>query len=202
MSQLMKSGEPDRAEKRRQQILDAAKTCFEQYGFHSTSMAALSKAAGMSVGHIYHYFDNKDAIIAAIIARGVTDTIETLERMRQSGDVYAALVAEMDVGLCKTERDFALKIEILAEAARSEKILALLKAADEVACTKVKEVLRLAQRPGAIDEADLDGQVEIISAMFNGLAHRLLLQRDFNRDAVVRVMRRAIAAVIRDPNGE
>lgn len=194
--------EADRSEKRRQQILDAAQDCFRKNGFHATSMAELSKTAGMSVGHIYHYFENKDAIIAGIFERGVAEAIERMNVMRRSGDVYATLVAEVDQGLCKTERDYALKIETLAEAARNDKMLAVLQNADCVVRTQFKETLRLAQRPGVVDERDLDGQVEIIIAMFNGLAHRLLLQPELDRDALVRVMRRAVAAVIRDPGAD
>ncbi len=194
--------EADRSERRRQQILDAAQDCFRKNGFHATSMAELSKTAGMSVGHIYHYFENKDAIIAGIFERGIAEATERMDAMRRSGDVYATLVAEVDQGLCKTERDYALKIESLAEAARNDKMLAMLQNADRVVRTQFKETLRLAQRPGTIDERDLDGQVEIIVAMFNGLAHRLLLQPELDRDALVRVMRRAVAAVIRDPNAD
>lgn len=199
---IQKPVEPDRSEKRRQQILDAAQDCFRKNGFHATSMAELSKTAGMSVGHIYHYFENKDAIIAGIFERGIAEAIERMGAMRRSGDVYATLVAEVDQGLSKTERDYALKIETLAEAARNDKMLAVLQNADCVVRTQFKETLRLAQRPGVVDERDLDGQVEIIIAMFNGLAHRLLLQPQLDRDALVRVMRRAVAAVIRDPGAD
>jgi len=49
---------------RRAQIRAAAGECFRQHGFHGTSIAQISKRAGMSTGHIYHYFENKEAIIA------------------------------------------------------------------------------------------------------------------------------------------
>lgn len=58
---------------RRKQILDAAATCFRRDGFRGASMANISLTAGMSTGHIYHYFESKAAIIEAVIERGQSD---------------------------------------------------------------------------------------------------------------------------------
>ena len=44
--------EQPRAEARKTQVLNAATECFRRQGFHGASMAQISKAAGMSVGHI------------------------------------------------------------------------------------------------------------------------------------------------------
>ena len=60
----------DRAQARRQQVLTAAAECFRRRGFHGASMAEIAKTAGMSAGHIYNLFENKDDVIAAIVERG------------------------------------------------------------------------------------------------------------------------------------
>jgi AcrR family transcriptional regulator len=51
---------------RRQQILEAASTCFLRNGFHNTSMQDVIGEAGLSVGAVYRYFGSKNEIIAAI----------------------------------------------------------------------------------------------------------------------------------------
>ncbi len=56
-----------RADVRRHQILSAAARCFRERGFHGASVSQISKAAGMSAGHMYHYFENKEAIILSEI---------------------------------------------------------------------------------------------------------------------------------------
>lgn len=56
-----------RAQVQRTRILDAARTCFAERGFHAASIAAIAEAAGMSQGLIYRYFTNKAAIVHAIV---------------------------------------------------------------------------------------------------------------------------------------
>lgn len=52
--------------KTRQRILDAAFKKFAQEGFAKTSVSSVAKKAGISKGLIYHYFESKEAILAAI----------------------------------------------------------------------------------------------------------------------------------------
>ena len=59
----------ERAELQRGRILDAAQKCFIEHGFHAASMASIADTAGMSAGLIYRYFENKSAIILAIVQR-------------------------------------------------------------------------------------------------------------------------------------
>ncbi len=47
-------------------ILKATLALVSEHGFHGTSMSMIAKAAGVSAGIIYHYFDNKDALMIAL----------------------------------------------------------------------------------------------------------------------------------------
>jgi AcrR family transcriptional regulator len=49
-------------EKRRDDILAAAKKVFSKKGYASTTIADIAKAARLSYGSIYWYFDSKDAL--------------------------------------------------------------------------------------------------------------------------------------------
>jgi AcrR family transcriptional regulator len=55
-------------EERMAQILDGARGCLVQRGFHASSIAEIGAAAGVSVANIYQYFPSKEALIAALIA--------------------------------------------------------------------------------------------------------------------------------------
>ncbi|WP_280501117.1 TetR/AcrR family transcriptional regulator [Nocardia farcinica] len=56
-------------ERRRQQILDAARLCFIRKGFFDTSMQDVFAESGMSAGAVYRYFKSKDEIIAALASQ-------------------------------------------------------------------------------------------------------------------------------------
>jgi AcrR family transcriptional regulator len=56
-------------EARKNQILDAAWTCFARSGYHRTTMQDVATEAGISAGAIYRYFDGKEAVLAAINQR-------------------------------------------------------------------------------------------------------------------------------------
>ncbi|WP_425303991.1 helix-turn-helix domain-containing protein [Asticcacaulis benevestitus] len=48
--------------------MEAAIACVLRHGFHGASMSETAKQAQMSVGIIYRHFENKEAIIEAIVA--------------------------------------------------------------------------------------------------------------------------------------
>lgn len=48
---------------KRKVILNAALHLISEKGFHGAAMSKLAKEAGVSVGIIYHYFQNKDELI-------------------------------------------------------------------------------------------------------------------------------------------
>ena len=51
---------------RRTQILDAAAKVFAAKGFHPTTIKDIAKEAGIADGTIYHYFENKGALLLGI----------------------------------------------------------------------------------------------------------------------------------------
>lgn len=58
-----------KAQKSREQILQAAFTLFRQKGYEETSMRDIAKEAGMAVGAAYYYFRTKDEMILEIYSR-------------------------------------------------------------------------------------------------------------------------------------
>ena len=66
------------------QILEAAMVCFAKRGFHQASMHDISAEAGISVGLIYRYFENKEAVISAMADRHKKEIHDVLERARQA----------------------------------------------------------------------------------------------------------------------
>ncbi|MTW20217.1 TetR/AcrR family transcriptional regulator [Allochromatium palmeri] len=191
--------EQPRGQARRCQILDAAAICFAREGFHGTSIAALSKAAGMSPGHIYHFFENKEAIIAALVERKLEQSLEMVRQFENAEDVFQALIDRVDLGLNeKTDLDnAALELEILAEAARNPRVAASVREADRIKRERLMGVLRSARRArGLTHDSDGAAVTEILMALFDGLAARVINHPDLDRAALVPLLRTALRTFI------
>src|SRR5256885_2491170 len=62
---------PSRADRRREEILDAAARVFAQKGYHEAGIADIAGALGIGHGTVYRYFKNKDDIAAGVTGRAV-----------------------------------------------------------------------------------------------------------------------------------
>jgi AcrR family transcriptional regulator len=58
-----------RAQERVQRVLDAAEQVFAEVGFEAATTNAIALAAGTSIGSIYEFFPNKEAVGAALAGR-------------------------------------------------------------------------------------------------------------------------------------
>ena len=174
---------------RRDQILSAAMKCFVENGFHGSSMAELAKRARMSVGHIYHYYESKDAIIEAIVDRDIEEAPGMLDAFSGADHLVAAMMDRLDETVERhLERDrAALRLEILAEAARNPRIAEKLHSADAVARNRLTRAL--AGRLSSLGPGEVADRVEAIAAIFQGLIVRAVHNPDLDRDAFVRTTR-------------
>ena len=185
-----------RAEARRTRIRTAAADCFRQHGFHGTSIAQISKAADMSSGHIYHYFENKEAIIADIVAQDLDRLLTLTAELRAASDVKSAMLERAIEGVEGNLDPSAagLQLEIVAEAARNPRVADIVRAADRQ-CRDSLAATILTQRQAAghqDSEATLSGMVEALAAMFEGLQIRAIRNPDLDQGAVVQTFRRMI----------
>lgn len=57
---------------RRKEILDGALACFLTKGYASTTVADIRKASGATTGSIYHFFDGKEALAAALFQQAIS----------------------------------------------------------------------------------------------------------------------------------
>lgn len=186
-----------RCEVRRQQILDAAATCFARQGFHGASIAQISKLAGMSAGHMYHFFENKEAIIAALIERELNESLELMRQCENTEDVFQAIIERLDTGLSRrTDRDkAALEIEILAETARNPNVAAMVQKADLAKREQVQRLLRSA-RVGRGLTSEKPAATDVIMALFDGLASRAISNPDLDRAALLPLIRQIFRTVV------
>src|SRR5213593_132723 len=139
MSQPQIESTPDR----RSQILDAALVCFAKRGFHQASMHDISAEAGISVGLIYRYFENKDAVISAMADRHKLEIHEVLERAQQAPTLLESLEILFTAHCCENEPRVisAFVVELYAAASRNPQMAELVRDVLKTSMDGVTEVI-------------------------------------------------------------
>ena len=114
---------------RRTQILDAALVCFAKRGFHQASMHDIAAEAGISVGLIYRYFENKEAVISAMADRHKKEIHEVLERAKQAPTLLESLEILFTAHCCEDAPQVvsAFVADLYAEASRNQHVADLVR---------------------------------------------------------------------------
>lgn len=158
----------------------------------------------MSAGHIYHYFENKEAIIEAIVLQDVEQLMVMFDELRSEQDVERALLECAAEGVEeKLDAQAAgLQLEIMAEAARNPRIAAVVRDADRSSLTRLTEIIRSLRRAAGHEdsEAAIAAMADVLAAMFEGLHFRAISNPHINKDAIIPIFRRAIYDLLNQPS--
>jgi AcrR family transcriptional regulator len=174
----MSSSSLDPAPDRREQILRAAMVCFAKRGFHQASMHDISAEAGISVGLIYRYFENKDAVISAMADEHKREIHELLQRARLAPTLLEAFEIIFTWDCCENTPHVvsAFVVDLFAEAGRNPRVADLVQ---DVARTAMEGVTNLIARSPEATHLPYDLQpreiAEMIFAVNDGMLMRDVL---------------------------
>ena len=192
--------DPAIAQARREQILTAAAECFRRKGYHGAGMAEISKTAGMSAGHIYNYFESKEAIIESIIEKDMEEMFSIFQQFEDHpGDVLAALLDGLNIGVQRHMDTGAcvVDLDMMAEAGRNVKVASLLRDMDTQARGRMRQLLtseRSALKDN--DELELESRINVIFSMMAGLLLRKLLYPELTEKTVLIALRPAMKTLL------
>lgn len=167
-----------KSKERRKQVLDAAAKCFRELGFHGCSIAKISKAAGMSPGHIYYHFANKEAIVEALVAQQEGTMYELISDIAAAPPDEELVVTlkrhtEKMVKLHTSPEFIGLWLEIAAEAARNPNVSRILQLSHAAISERFDEqIFRRAGVKNGDDIRRMRVGMEIIAAIFSGLSQQ------------------------------
>jgi AcrR family transcriptional regulator len=140
---------------RREQILDAARSCFLRNGFHQTSMQDVIREANLSVGAVYRYFPSKTELITAIaeqVIEQIAGVFDQILAEEPPPPMVAALERAVDLVTANSGPDGVLRLalQIWSEATTDPDLASFV---DKV-YRRIREILvTLARR--AVERGDL-----------------------------------------------
>jgi AcrR family transcriptional regulator len=180
----MRRVDPVRHEEKRQEILDAAKRCFVRDGFRGASIADICAEAGISPGHLYHYFPSKEAIVAAGWSASLQAGAAQFASLMQGSNALAALSVVIEEAKNRSLRgDFVMALEILAESGRNPKLAKIMHQQSRSMRLILADFLRTSQAGGLIDPTlDPEAVAAILIGILDGA--RLMTIRDPKIDMI------------------
>ena len=115
------------SESTRDRILDVAEQLFAQKGLAGTAVRDIARAAGLTAPSLYNYFEGKQALYEAVIARGVQplfDLIGNVTRGTGRGEDRTGAILDGIMDHLASHPDLARLIqhEALTDGASLEKI--------------------------------------------------------------------------------
>ena len=170
-SRLAQRREPRQARSRatRERILDAAARVLAEHGYARGTTNRIAEAAGLSVGSLYQYFPNKDAVLAELVRRHVRAGLAALAEAPLDGPLDEALAAAVEALAAVHREDQRLHQVLFEQAPRPADVLEDLQRAE---ATYVQVIgARLAIDP-TVRVADPEAAARLVVWTVESLVHR------------------------------
>jgi AcrR family transcriptional regulator len=152
----MRTLDPVKHDEKRQEILAAAARCIGRDGFRGASTADICKEAGISPGHLYHYFPSKEAILTDLAAAGMEKIAARFAEIMQGDDALGALIAQIGRHKDKERNPQhramnRILLEMMVEAGRNPAIAKIMRKNSAMVLGLLKDFIESGQLRGQID---------------------------------------------------
>jgi AcrR family transcriptional regulator len=162
-----------RAELTRERILTAAAHVFAEYGYAAGTTNRIAERARISIGSLYQYFPNKDAILAELLVRHLErGTWTRVDQLDLSAGSLEAAVRALVRDAIDNHRDDPRLLRIMIEEAPMSR--ELLDTIDRHGKERVGQVRDLLVRHPDVHVRDLDTAAELIVFTVEINTHKLM----------------------------
>lgn len=154
-----------------EQIINAARELFKNYGFKKVSMDEIARKAGVTKKTVYKYFASKQDLLKFFINEELINMKKIIEDTEKKNSDFFECVHECIFRLLqyKHKRKFLKVILEEAEVLKDEKITKEISAIDEQIQKYIKEKLKYAVKEKYIDVENIDIAAFLIYKMYIAL---------------------------------
>jgi AcrR family transcriptional regulator len=179
-----KAPRQQRAHETRDRILDAGARVFARHGYAAGTTNRIAAEASLSVGSLYQYFPNKDAILVELVRRHVAEGAAAVTARLADPDTLPAGLADrvglfVDLALANHTGDPRLHQVLFEEAPRPRPLLDELHRLEEAAITAVGAILRSDPTVHVRDHAMA---ARLVVTSIESLVHRAVSSRPDDLD--------------------
>ncbi|CAL9341691.1 TetR/AcrR family transcriptional regulator [Streptomyces sp. NPDC091294] len=162
-----------RAELTRERILTAAAHVFADYGYAAGTTNRIAERARMSIGSLYQYFPNKDAILAELLVRHIDRGAWTgADELDMAPGSLPEVVRSLVRDAIDHHRDDPQLLQIMFEEAPASS--ELIEAIDRHGKMRVGQVREVFARHPDVRVQDLDTAAELVVGTVEMNTHKLM----------------------------
>ncbi len=183
MAKVIKEPKQKRSIAKRRMIMDTARRVFSELGFDAMNSNQLAKAAGVSTGTFYCYFENKEDLLYAIIRDHLDFLFEghfSKVPEKKSVDFYAATRSYVAAVFEAFSKDPALFRFVISRRFTDPKICSIFTEVSTREAENAAKMLKLYDDDKNINDYNLAGQIVI--GLVNSSARALYVDLTINRD--------------------
>ena len=156
---------------KRDQVIEAARKLFHQFGFKKVSMDEIAKEAGVTKKTIYMYFESKEELLKYFIQEEISNMEKIVEKVEAKPQDFFETVNEAiyEILQYRKHQDFLNIIAREAEWLKNPIIIDSLNMIDGKIQNYIKSKLQKAKEKGYIDYLDLNITTFLIYKMYIAL---------------------------------
>lgn len=173
MSRARKKPRQQRSRATWEAILDAAAQLFGQLGYAATTTNKVAERAGVSIGSLYQYFPDKDALLLALAERHLAEATEVLVEaflavQRDQPDLEGTLTRLIDAVVALHRRDPGTHRLLFEQTPRTPEVARRLRELEQQLAAAVTEQLQRLGVAGPLPEARGLLLVQAVEAQIHG----------------------------------
>ncbi len=187
---------PEYKQEARNRIERVAQEAFAEKGYDQTTMEDIGNRLGVSKGALYLYFKSKEELFETICETRQHTLRQMLRASLKKGNLIESSLYFFDAITAQhSEYPIDLTFELIAEAARNERLKTILREDYDQRLEMLTRFLQEQRLNGLLrDDVDVYFLSENLSALFNGLIIALILGKD--QEEVKRTWVNAIRGVL------
>jgi AcrR family transcriptional regulator len=170
---------------RRDEIIEAARKCFLEKGFHNTTMQDIYATTNLSPGAVYNYFASKEEIVTASIKRYTDWSISSLKSLisENPDESFIKYFQFLFSSVMENDnaKDFSVSLDFYSEATRNSRIREVMVKSMNATGLKLIEPIKRKQSTGMINpRIDALSIAHVMVGMVFAAAIHKMLEPDFD----------------------
>lgn len=181
---------------KKDQVIEAARELFHQFGFKKVSMDEIAAKAGVTKKTIYMYFSSKEELLKYFIQEEISNMEKIVEDIEAKNLDFFETVNQAIYAILqyRKKQEFLTLMSREAEWLKNPVIIDSLKMIDNKIQNYIRRKLEFAKEKGYIDYKDLDVTTFLIYKMYIAL---IIEWNDKNEDLDEQMIAQSISEILR-----